>query len=223
MTRVLNANVAFIQATLVELGFQPGPIDGDPGIRTMAALDAALASPAATARLGLPWGARVTPVFRERLYEVCERAKITPAYLMACIAWESGESFSPSIKNAAGSGATGLIQFMPATARGLGTSVEALAALSAVQQLAYVERYFSPYKGRLDTLSDHYMAILWPAAIGKPESSPLWSKENRPTTYRQNSGLDIDKDGVITKAEAARKVTEKLFKGFGVGYVHYEP
>jgi soluble lytic murein transglycosylase-like protein len=37
---------------------------------------------------------------------------------MACMAWESGRSFRPDVKNMAGSGATGLIQFMPTTAAG---------------------------------------------------------------------------------------------------------
>lgn len=132
---------------------------------------------------------------------------------MACMAFESGETFSPSIYNAAGSGAVGLIQFMPSTARALGTAPGNLAALSAVDQLDWVEKYFQPYKGRLKTLSDVYMAILWPAAVGKPESSPLWSQAERPTTYRQNAGLDANKDGVITKAEAASKVQSKLERG----------
>ena len=44
-----------------------------------------------------------------------------PDFLLACMAFESGMSFCSSIRNAA-SGATGLIQFMPSTARGLGTT-----------------------------------------------------------------------------------------------------
>jgi len=134
-------------------------------------------------------------------------------WLMACIAWESGETFSPSIRNAAGSGATGLIQFMPATARGLGITVEHLAQMTAESQLLYVEKYFLPYRGRLNTLSDVYMAILWPAAIGKPENALLWDAATRPTTYRQNAGLDVNKDWRITKEEAASKVARKLRKG----------
>ena len=147
------------------------------------------------------------------MISLCDRLGIEPDHMMACMAFESGETFSPSIYNAAGSGAVGLIQFMPATARGLGTATGNLAALSAVEQLDWVEKYFQPYKGRLKTLSDVYMAILWPAAIGKPESSPLWAQSERPTTYRQNSGLDANKDGVITKAEAASKVQAKLERG----------
>jgi hypothetical protein len=134
-------------------------------------------------------------------------------WLMACMAWETGETFSPSVRNGAGSGAIGLIQFMPATARALGTTSEQLALQTAENQLLYVERYFLPYKGRLNTLSDVYMAILWPAAIGKPEKALLWDAATRPTTYRQNAGLDINKDWRITKEEAASKVVKKLRKG----------
>jgi hypothetical protein len=138
-----------------------------------------------------------------------------PNYLMAAMAFESAETFSPSIQNHQ-SGATGLIQFMPATAHGLGTSIQALAAMTAVEQLDWVLAYFRPRKGKLNTLSDLYMAILWPAAVGKPEDSPLFKRPS--IAYEQNAGLDTDHDGVITKEEAASKVAAKLQKGLGVGF-----
>jgi len=140
-----------------------------------------------------------------------------PNWLMSCMAFESGETFSPSVRNAAGSGAVGLIQFMPATAKELGTSTDHLADMTAEQQLEYVARYFGPYKGKLSRLSDVYMAILWPAAIGKPDDAALWDAATRPTTYRQNSGLDANKDLTITKGEAASKVAAKLAKGLTSG------
>lgn len=161
----------------------------------------------------LAWGAKVTPAFRAKLIKICAELGINPNHLMACIAFESAETFRSDIKNAAGSGATGLIQFMPSTALGLGTTVSGLAAMTPVEQLDWVRAYFLPYRGRLHTLSDLYMAVLWPKAIGKPESYVLWDKETRPTTYRQNAGLDRNKDGVITKAEAAAMVYAKLEKG----------
>ena len=161
----------------------------------------------------LAWGAKVSAEFRERLFEVAAALGVYPDYLMACIAFETAETFRPDIRNAAGSGAVGLIQFMPATARGLGTSTEALARMSAVEQLDLVRMYFKPYAGRLHTLSDVYMAILWPKAIGKPEGYVLWSKGTSPTTYRQNSGLDVNGDHDITKAEAAGLVLAKLERG----------
>lgn len=161
----------------------------------------------------LAWGRKVSQAFRDRLFEICQILGVEPDYLMACMAFESAETFSPSIINAAGSGATGLIQFMPNTAKGLGTTTAALAALTAEQQLEWVLAYFMPYKGRLKTLADVYMAILWPAAIGKADGWTLWDKASRPTTYRQNAGLDLNKDGKITKAEAAAKVLAKLERG----------
>lgn len=161
----------------------------------------------------LAWGARVSPEFRATALDVAESLGMNPNHLMACIAFETGETFSPSIRNAAGSGATGLIQFMPATAKGLGTTTDALAKISAVDQLSYVRMYFKPYAGRLHTLSDTYMAILWPRGIGKPEDFVLWDRATMSTTYRQNAGLDVNKDGVITKGEAARLVQSKLDRG----------
>ena len=114
---------------------------------------------------------------------------------------------------AAGSGATGLIQFMPATARGMGTTVEKLAKMSQIEQLNYVYKYFLPQKGKLRNLGDVYMTILWPAGIGKNDSYVLWARAKKPTTYRQNIGLDVNKDGVITRAECVAKVTERYNKG----------
>jgi hypothetical protein len=160
----------------------------------------------------LAWGNKVSAEFREKVFAICLYLGINPDYLMAAIAFETGEMFTPDVKNGAGSGATGLIQFMPKTAIGLGTTVEALAAMTAVQQLDIVRAYFEPYRGRLHTLSDVYMAILLPTAIGKPEDAVLWA-DPATTVYRQNSGLDANTDGKITKAEAAAKVQAKLVRG----------
>lgn len=170
------------------------------------AINAIMYPPRTTAKTPLAWGAKVSPAFRDKVRLISSRLGVDPSDLMTCMAWESGRSFSPSKKNMAGSGATGLIQFMPATARGLGTSTAALAAMTAVQQLDWVEKYFQPYKGKLHNLADLYMAILWPAGVDKPMEYVLWDAKTRPTTYRQNAGLDANKDGVITKAECSAKL-----------------
>lgn len=165
----------------------------------------------------LPWGAKVSSEFKLEVVAIANMLEMPgggDTWLMACMAWESGETFSPSIKNMAGSGATGLIQFMPNTAIALGTTVEKLAAMTAEAQLDYVYAYFKPMAGRLNNLGDVYMAILWPAGVGKPEDYVLWSQATRPTTYRQNAGLDMNKDGVITRAECIAKVQAKLDKGY---------
>ena len=164
-------------------------------------------------RTSLAWGQKLTQAERIAVFDLADWLDVQPDNLMACMAWESAETFSPKVKNAAGSGAVGLIQFMPATARALGTTTTALAAMTVIEQLAYVKRYFQPYRGRLRTLSDLYMAILWPRGIGKAESYVLWTKAKNPVTYGQNAGIDVNKDGVITKAEAAAKAKAKLVRG----------
>lgn len=164
-------------------------------------------------RRKIAWGAHVSPVFIERVWWIADTLRLNPDDLMACMAWESGETFSPSVKNAAGSGATGLIQFMPSTAVALGTTTAKLAAMSAEDQLNYVYKYFRPFAGRLNNLGDIYMAILWPKGVGQPDSYVLWDKETKPTTFRQNAGLDINKDGEITRGECLAKIRGKLTKG----------
>jgi DNA repair photolyase len=156
------------------------------------------------------WGKKVSRQFRAKVVKICDNLGIEVNWLMPCIAFETGETFSASVKNAAGSGATGLIQFMPSTAKSLGITTEALSQMSAVQQLDYVEKYFLPYKGRIKSLEDCYMAILWPAAVGKPVSYVLFDKGKR---YLQNRGLDVNKDGKITKAECSLKIWQKFEKG----------
>lgn len=161
----------------------------------------------------IAWGAKVSPDFRNKVISICHDIGIPPDWLMACMHFESGGTFSPSIRNMAGSGAVGLIQFMPSTAKALGTSTDLLAAMSDLDQLAYVWKYFEPWAGRLHALEDVYMTILWPKAVGKPADYVLFNQESRPTTYRQNAGLDFDKDGNVTKWEASARVRQALAQG----------
>lgn len=151
---------------------------------------------------------KCSEAFKSRVCEIAANIGTDADYLMSTMCFETGGTFSPSIKNAAGSGATGLIQFMPSTAKRLGTTVEALAAMTAEAQLDYVEKYYAPFKGRLNTIEDAYMAVLWPAAVGKPDDHVLFSAGTK--TYDQNKGLDLDKDGKVTKAEAASRVAQIL-------------
>ena len=159
----------------------------------------------------LPFESEVSEDFLLEVQRIAQRLQIDAAWLMAIMAFETGGSFDPAQKNFAGSGATGLIQFMPPTARGLGTSTSALAQMSAVQQLSYVEKYFRPYAPRLRTLEDAYMAVLWPAAVGKPAGYVLFRRPS--IAYRQNRGLDSNGNGEITKWEAAAKVRKTLERG----------
>lgn len=161
----------------------------------------------------LAWGARVTPEFRGKARSVAVEIGAEPSDFMAAMAFETGGTFNPAVRNKQ-SGATGLIQFMPKTALALGTTVDELARMTAVEQLEWVKKYFvqNGYAGRIGTLPDLYMAILWPAAIGKPADYVLIQDDDG-KAYIQNKGLDLNQDGNITKAEAADLVRKSLQNG----------
>jgi len=158
----------------------------------------------------IAWGKKVSGSFKTKVISICTNLGCDPSLLMAAMAFESAETFSPSIQNKQ-SGATGLIQFMPKTAKGLGTTTDALAAMTDVEQLDFVAAYLKPFKGKMTSLSDVYMTILLPSAVGKPEAFVLFKQGTK--AYEQNKLLDINKDGEITKNEAASFVQKKLTKG----------
>ena len=160
----------------------------------------------------LIWGARVDRDFRKKVREVAGNLGFDPTWLMAVISFETGRTFSPSERNPV-SGATGLIQFMPKTAIGLGTTTAKLARMTAVEQLDWVEEYYSQplFKGRIRNLGDCYMAVLWPDSIGKPDSYVMWVAGS--IQYNQNSGLDINRNGQITRGEAVSRVNDEVLRG----------
>jgi hypothetical protein len=161
----------------------------------------------------LVWGAKVSPEFRRIVRDIAMELGCDPNWLMACMAFETARTFSPSVKNPHSSG-TGLIQFMGATAIGLGTTVDKLALMTAEQQLdIYVRKYFKPFAGRIKNLEDMYMAIIWPVAVGKPNDYEMWTLATRPRQYNANSALDKNGDHVVTKYEASTFPRAALFDG----------
>jgi hypothetical protein len=180
--------------------------------------------PPATAQPGpapLAWGAKVSPIFRDRVRWIAEDLDIGPTpgkpepnWPMTWMAFETGRTFSPTVKNP-GSSATGLLQFMQDTAvNDLNTTLDHLRSLSAEDQLNFAWRYLRNRireRGPIRSLSDGYMSILLPSAMGKPESAVLWPKGTK--AYFANRGLDANADGTITKAEAAAKIYATLAEG----------
>lgn len=173
------------------------------------------ATPSASRLPPVAWGARVSAPFKRKVIAISDRLGMSPDHLMAVMAFETGRSFDPAIRNQAGSGATGLIQFMPRTAIGLGTTTQALSKMNALAQLDYVEAYLKPYKNRMRDLSSAYMAVLYPRAVGKPEDYVLFRKGSK--AYKLNRGLDRNKDGQVTKTEASARVAALLEEGLRPG------
>lgn len=167
----------------------------------------------------ISWGAKVTTSFKAGVLWIEKEIGLNADFLMNCMAFETGITFSPSVKNAAGSSGTGLIQFMRPSAVALGTTVEEMAGMTAERQLGYVYKYFKGFGNDFSQWSqeDVYMAILYPKAIGKALDWKMpWTYGS--LAYKQNAGLDLNRDHFVTKQEAAsgvRKMAEmgKLHMG----------
>jgi peptidoglycan hydrolase-like protein with peptidoglycan-binding domain len=153
--------------------------------------------------LGVPGLEKMSPEFRSELWRVADRLGLDAGYIAAVMAHESG--FNPSIINPHG-GATGLIQFMPDTARAIGTSQTELRAMSAEAQLKWVERFFRPYAKtmRKDVPGDYLMATFMPAFVGKPAETVLFSRGE--TGYTVNSAFDHGGKGTITIADVTQDI-----------------
>ena len=164
--------------------------------------------------------------YADELVAVAGRLNIDPAWLANIIAIES-RGGDPQAVNPT-SGATGLIQFMPKTAAALGTTTDALRAMTAVEQLEYVRKYF---KDRKLAARDVYPSIFFPAAIGKaddmvigtktlematargfsttvPEGAKISPAEYAVKVYAQNAGLDVNGDGLLLAGDVRRKADQ---------------
>lgn len=162
------------------------------------------------------WSEKVSTAFIEKVKVMATNLKLGwqgADELMSCMAFETGETFSPSIKNGAGAPYYGLIQFGSAAATDVKTTTAALVKMTAEEQLDYVYAFFKPYAGRLKDFSDIYLRILWPAAVGKPADFIIFIDDGKSKRYTQNRGLDMNRDGKVTKAEAAAKAQQKLVAG----------
>jgi hypothetical protein len=120
---------------------------------------------------------------------------------------ESG--FQPAIKNP-NSSASGLIQFMEATAKGLGTTTAVIRSLTNIQQIPLIERYFKGQMasaGKPKSWFDVYCLVFYPVWVKAADRATLSS-----AAYKANSYIDLNKDGKITKAEFRKWAENKLPK-----------
>ncbi len=151
----------------------------------------------------------VSSQFLSGVESLATRLGTKPEYLLSVMSFESGGSFDPAKTN--GIGATGLIQFLPSTAIGLGTTTDALSRMSPTEQLRYVEKYFDQpsFKGKLGTLEGLYTAVLSGQARTDPDDVLFTSPSK---AYQQNP-LDWNGDGKITAGEAVTPVAARMFGG----------
>lgn len=147
--------------------------------------------------------------FTAELNRVSAKFNIDANDLLAVMHSESG--VRADIVNP-GSKATGLIQFIPSTAKSLGTSVEELAKMTRAEQMKYVEKYFESVnlpKGASG--GQIYASVFLPAYVNK---KVLTTKGE--AYYNANTGLDIDGDGKITMSDLDARVAQMRSKN-GLG------
>jgi hypothetical protein len=150
---------------------------------------------------------KLSPECDKKIDAISQRLNCDPNDLKAVIYAESGGD--PKAVNK--SGATGLIQFMPSTAKDLGTSTGAIAKMSTEEQLFYVEKYLQRAKIQQAKFApDHkltagelYALVFMPAKAKQEVMCSAGSK-----AYRQNRGLDRSNnhDGQITQGDLATKM-----------------
>ena len=109
------------------------------------------------------------------IVDLADHMGTDPQWLAELICFESDGSFSPSVQNDT-TRATGLVQFMPKTARSLGTTVQALSKMSALAQMRYVELYFAQFRPPFDSRQKLFMTVFYPAARFWPAGRPFPGK-----------------------------------------------
>ena len=175
------------------------------------------------------------PGVKDRLEKLATKHGFTVNEILTVIQKES--NFETTAKNPK-SKATGLIQFMPDTAKALGTTIEKIKEMDALSQLEIVDKYFT----QNHTKGQHpYVTVAYPAAakmdmddIIAPKDSiiakqnPVWQNEDGNVTKRsilgyvgaenRDSKSEQEEYPTITPADVGkvrRNGTEGGFNGKG--------
>jgi len=154
--------------------------------------------------------------FVRKVEEISKKLDIDPNWLMAVIDLETGGTFSSSTTNSIG--CVGLIQFCRdksgVTYKTIGTKkyqLSDLKAMNNLQQLDVVYNYLESKKGKMTSFIDVYLAVLFPAAMRKPDNFVLESDGlTRAEIASQNPLFDTNKDNKITVKEVKEKFIARL-------------
>lgn len=132
-------------------------------------------------------------------------ASLNTAAIKRVIQLESGGK--PDAVNPT-SGATGLIQFMPDTAKALGTTTEELANMPVEDQVRFVVKYFENAGINENSTPDDYaLAVAAPAFVGKPDDTVVYEKGSK--AWEQNKPWRPPGGGDITVGSIKAAYTDK--------------
>jgi len=147
--------------------------------------------------------------FINKVENVCRELEIPSDWLVG-VMWHESKLNSKTVNRI---GATGLIQFLPSTAKGLNTTTKKLLEMPDTAQLNYVGKFYKNMKGLCRERTDLYLYTFFPSAIlGKwSNSAVLKSSTISPTSIAYyNPGLDHNKDGVVTVGEFRTVINNKI-------------
>ena len=218
--------VKALQSTMAHLGLYTGAIDGIWGNGTASGIYTAFGvyvSKNRTPSYGLCWSKLVPEEFTRKVTVGCTQRGWLPEaanWLMGCMYFESGGTYRPDKQNNGGSNYFGLIQFGDMAAEDLGTTLAKLKAMTQLEQLDWVFKYFDMWakRGKKYTqLEDFYLTIFYPKAVGKKADEVLFRKGSSDSyeakAFVQNNGFDVNKDNVITIGEICTTVYNAYYKG----------
>lgn len=147
--------------------------------------------------------------FVKKVRDIAYKLGINPNWLMGIMDLETGGRFTADITNPLGY--TGLIQFGEASAKELGTTTAKLRAMSAVDQLDYVYKYFLPHKSKLKSYVDSYLQVFFPVAVGKGDDFLIQAKGlPAELVVKANKGFDADKNQQIHVWEVKKALLKRL-------------
>ncbi|WP_136668421.1 PAAR-like protein [Flavobacterium sp. H122] len=143
----------------------------------------------------LIWSSKVSCEFLRKVEDISKRQNIDPNIFMAAMAHETGGTFDPtcgtfdSHRDESKEAYVGLIQIGKDAAKDISTTRTKLLKMSQIEQLDYVEKYLQlPWlKGKLNTLVDFYLAVIFPYDCGKGnEPNHIVFDNSLPITYQAN-------------------------------------
>jgi murein DD-endopeptidase MepM/ murein hydrolase activator NlpD len=175
----------------------------------------------------LYWGKYFSCQERKKIIEIANRLGCKPDYLTSAMALETKGTFNPALINEWGY--TGLVQIGLDAAKDInrrkGVNISAgkngnLKDMTKFEQLIYVEYYLEPFKGKLNTLADLYLAILMPVDCGKGNQvSHVVFDKNLILDYNSKGKVIKNTKWVRKKAYLTNPVFHKEKKEDGKTYV----
>lgn len=143
--------------------------------------------------------------FTRRVIEISDTLGVDPNWSMVLMNSESG--LKSNAKNRF-TGAYGLFQLTPGTAKHMKVDFSKYKDMNQLQQLEVFLQYFIPFKNRMHSFVDMYLCCFYPmgGAVMRIQGDYIFPK----SVCVQNKSFDIDKDGVLHLWEVRNYMRKKI-------------